>query len=63
MRLERIPVPVLRACRNLDMSDAEIERSSPKELFGHYLQWEGIIGYTETIWEIATKLKAAGGRR
>ena len=51
MKIKNIPQAVLNACSNLEMSDAEIERSTPKELFAAY-----------TLWEIVTKLHQHGGR-
>ncbi len=62
MKINRIPQAVLNACSNLEMSDAEIERLSPKELLAAYLQWEGIIGYDHVLWDIVTKLQHGGQR-
>lgn len=56
MRLQRIPTAVLRACRELEISDGEIERMSPKELFEKYCQNEGLIGYSYSLWQIVTEL-------
>jgi hypothetical protein len=40
-----------------EYSTAELAVMSPKEMFEKYLEWEGIIGYTDRIWEAVVELK------
>lgn len=54
-------------CRKPAMSDSEVDRavdahiamSSAKECFEAFLVWNGIVGYTETLWSAVEGLKAA----
>ena len=37
--------------------DTLIETCSPFDLFDRWLEWEGILGYTATIWDIVRDLR------
>ena len=36
---------------------------TPRELLGAYLQWEGILGYTDVLWDLTGALHGQGSQR
>lgn len=57
INLEKIPRSVLTDL----LVDAEIpieklRAMSPKEVFGRWMHWQGIIGYSDRAWELAQAL-------
>lgn len=47
----------------IQMYLSQIEAMTPKEAFDRYLIWNGIIGYSEDIWNAVECLKLAEGER
>jgi hypothetical protein len=39
-----------------------IRSTDPEELFKLWLEWNGIIGYSSSIWEIVSGLQAKGAK-
>ena len=39
-----------------DFSDDEINKKSNREIFDHWLQWNGLIGYTSTIISVVENI-------
>jgi hypothetical protein len=56
MNPDQLPPRVLSALRNLDYSYEEIRQMTPQEIFGYFCQWEGLIGWSDTLWETVLSL-------
>lgn len=37
----------------------KLSQMSAKEVFNEYLEWNGIVGFTDTIWDAAYELRQA----
>lgn len=59
MKIKTIDLAVLGAARNAGHSDEAIEKMSARELFQVYCQWEGMIGWSDTLWQVVESLKEA----
>ena len=66
MNLSKLDRNVLEAvrqslgCETDDTSmDKEIAALGPKAVFQRFLQWEGIIGYSDIIWVAIANIQAA----
>lgn len=55
MKIADIPSKVLFALQD-NYKVEEIEAMTPEEVFEHWLEWEGIIGWSGTILEVLKKL-------
>lgn len=42
-----------------DSKDDQIAAMTPMEVFDRYLNWEGIIGYSASIWAAVDNIKEA----
>jgi hypothetical protein len=58
MKIKDIPDEVVDACRERGHSDDSIEAMKPEDLFVEYCQWEGLINYGRSLWNIVIKLAA-----
>jgi hypothetical protein len=45
-----------RRLHKAEYTDEEIKAMTPFDKFDAYLKWEGIIGYSNSIWEAAIAL-------
>ena len=56
--INQLPRQVLADIHARGHSDDAIERMSPEEIFEEYCQWNGLINWSGTLWEVVTALKA-----
>lgn len=56
-----LPGAVQHALKCREMRLTRVETSSVRDIFDEYLQWEGIIGYSNTIFDIVRNLLAIEG--
>ena len=64
-----LDIPILSAVRqqlgcddvNDITRDVEISNMEPIEVFTLYLEWEGIIGYSDQLWRAVENIREAGG--
>ena len=56
MKLSKIPPSVLIACRSRGFKDKEIENMAPRDLFHEFCEWEGLISWNETLWNVVSTL-------
>ena len=69
MDLTKIPSNVLadvvdaltenKRAKTVDQAREKISKMTGQEVFGWYLQWNGILGYATDFWEAAHALKEA----
>jgi len=57
MKLSNIPVQVLEACRQRDLSDEDISTLSPKQLFAEFCDEQGFINWGRYLWELIENLE------
>ncbi len=55
IKLENIPENILNDLRE-DHTDQEILAMTPREMFKGYLEWNGIIGYSDDFWDAVVAL-------
>lgn len=53
-----MPAYIVNTLRSRGMSDAEISHLSPKTIFSHFCEWNGIIGWHDTLWHAVEQLQA-----
>lgn len=55
-----LPRHVLDALHKRGLSDTEIRSLSPVDAFCHYCTWNGLIGWGQDLWTVASILKTQG---
>ena len=55
--INQLPSRVLSDLRSRGLDDAAIEQLSPREAFAYYCQWNGLINWSDTLWEVVTALR------
>jgi hypothetical protein len=55
----KIPGWILRDLRERDLSDEQIVALTPREAFREYCEWNGLIGWSETLLDAASALDEA----
>ncbi|AJD82995.1 hypothetical protein PJWF_00102 [Achromobacter phage JWF] len=58
-KVEDLPPHIIDVLRERGLSDEEIRISSTRELMEHWLHWNGIINWTESIIQAYETFKQA----
>ncbi len=56
---KKIPHSILENLHDRGLTDEQIADMSPKEAFGEYAQWHGLINWGSTLWHAVESFKAA----
>lgn len=51
-----IPRSVLEACRNRGWTDDAIKGMTPRQMFGEYCEWHGLINWGNQLWCVVDAL-------
>jgi hypothetical protein len=50
--VERLPMMVVDSLDDAGYTEEDIANMRPREVLERFLQWEGIIGYNDLIWNM-----------
>lgn len=56
MLKDKIPLRVYRALLDAGWTDADFEAASGKAIFTQFCEWEGLINWSEILWNAVTTL-------
>lgn len=59
MDMNKLPPGVREALRERGRKEAEVAIMTPREIFEDYCNWNGIINWSDTLWDTATALMNA----
>lgn len=59
MDVNKLPPGVREALRERGRKEAEVAIMTPREIFEDYCNWNGIINWSDTLWDTATALMNA----
>ena len=59
MDLKQVPTHIATDLREAGHDDQTISRMSPKEVFEAYCTWNGLINWSETLWNAVKALEPA----
>jgi hypothetical protein len=57
MDLDKIPARVLADLREAGWTDDQIEQWNPQLVFHEWCNWNGLIGWGDTLWEVVEDLQ------
>lgn len=56
-KLQQIPSSVLEALQERGHSDETISNMKPQTMFNEYCEWNGLIGYGRSLWNLVIDLQ------
>jgi hypothetical protein len=59
MKLEHIPLHVLRDLKEAEYKEEDLLQDTAEELFKKYCEWHGLINWNYTLWNTVIELKEA----
>jgi len=57
MELKDIPVDVRSALYSRGFAEADILKMSPFSMFHNFCEWEGLINWSDTLWNTVQQLE------
>ena len=57
--VSKIPEHVLEELRESGLTDAALEKMEPREVFKRFCEWNGILGYSHSLYSTVIALEAA----